>query len=199
MPKIIVMTGYMGSGKDTATMLIHKLTPAVRVAFADPIKEISTILFGWDGEHHHGYLKEREDFKTGITPRKFYQKFGDYGRHTIPNLFPEFKKRVGVNLWADLAIRKINELPEDSLVVISDARYPSEVMRLKQYYGPDSVEVIQIMRPQAILPWWKKLFQHSSERMIAKLPIDHVIVNDGSVDDLEMKLKIMLKMLGVIE
>ena len=50
-----------------------------------------------------------------ISPRRAYQLFGtDYGRGLNPTI------------WLDVAKRKLDELPEDSGLIITDVRFPNE-------------------------------------------------------------------------
>lgn len=49
-PKVYLISGYAGAGKDTFFSEVEKLIPAQRISFADPLKKIARDVFGWNGE-----------------------------------------------------------------------------------------------------------------------------------------------------
>lgn len=194
--RIIILTGNMGNGKDTCASIIRrKVDNTKSVAFADPIKQISGILFGWNQDHFNGWCKEIDDH-NGIIPRKFYRKFGDWGRNTLPRWFPKYNGRK--NLWVNIAIEKIKQFDDEAIVLITDARYPNEVEAIKRTFGPESVVVVRVVRELAKLTWWEKLFAHSSEKALDKIKADWTIEN-STLENLEKCVEVMLYNEGVLE
>ena len=59
---LIGLSGKKGSGKDTVAEFLIKHHNFTRIAFADPIKDIGTAVFGWTHEQMNDReLKEKID------------------------------------------------------------------------------------------------------------------------------------------
>lgn len=110
---LIGITGKARSGKDTLANILVNSYGYKRYAFADPLKKVGEILFGWNEEHSDGQLKENIDPVFGISPRQFYQTFGtDFARQTISD-----------DIWIKILKKS---LIKNKNVVISDVRFDNE-------------------------------------------------------------------------
>ncbi len=127
-----------------------------------------------------------------LTPRKLLQLLGtDCGRNIIhPNiwvnaLFADYKQ--------DLYIKTNHPISENLDVkypnwIITDVRFPNEAQAIKDRGGI----VIRVERDYILrdveLPFIKDA-QHPSETALDDYEFDHVIENDGSLDELIGKVK----------
>lgn len=115
---IIGLTGYAGSGKDTAAEVLVR-RGWTRLAFADKVKELATHL-GWDGS------------KEG-PGRDFLESVGQGVRDT-----------VGEHAWRNVVLRQIFKEQEAlRSVVVTDVRYPNEVNALTGSGG----RIVRVVRP----------------------------------------------------
>lgn len=131
-----------------------------------------------------------------LTPRKILQLLGtEAGRNIIhPNiwvnaLMSEYKRP---SYWEDRYYDEVNkkgfsgreevwgDLPN---WVISDMRFPNELEAVKKRKGI----TIRVNRPSV-----KSEDEHESETALDNATFDHVIVNDGTIEDLTEKVKQIL-------
>jgi len=108
-------------GKDTAAEYWEKKYPGrvKRVAFADKLKQVCMLLFGFSHEQCYGSkeIKETVDSRYGMSPREILQKVGEGMRKVYPNI------------WVDTVFNTtIPPLQEEGFdcFIISDVRYPNE-------------------------------------------------------------------------
>ena len=79
------------TGKDTMANLLTNHYGFNKVAFADPIKDICKILFGWDKDFLESDDKDRE-CDLGVVPRDMMKWIGtDIFQYQIYERFPELK------------------------------------------------------------------------------------------------------------
>lgn len=107
MKMLVALSGYAGSGKDTAAQFLVD-QGWTRVAFADPLKHIAYDL-GWDG------VKDDES-------RKGLQRLGESVRDHIHPL-----------AWVYAAIRVVSKV--DGPVIITDCRYRNEAAWVRSAGG----------------------------------------------------------------
>lgn len=198
---IIGLVGFIGSGKDSVSRHFVK-HGFVRDSFAAPIKDLCASIFGWPRELLEGHTAESREFrettdifwtrKLGIdnfTPRLALQLIGT---DVMRNHFNE-------DIWLNSLEYRIHRANQHQGVIISDARFKNELKLIKRLNGC----VIWVRRGE--LPEWyndaaqanngnaasKKIMQtryrdiHESEWNWVGFECDHVIFNNGTVDDLE--------------
>jgi len=85
---LIGLCGYIGSGKDTCASILERTYHFKRIAFATPIKDIVSHLFGWNRLALEGSTKEdriwreqvdpwwSKQLNLRITPRRMLQMIG---------------------------------------------------------------------------------------------------------------------------
>lgn len=160
---LIALTGYKGSGKDTAG---RGFTAAgyVEVKFAGGFKAMLRAYLAYRGvdperieRMMEGDLKEVPCVEFGgKTPRYAQQTLGsEWGRHLI---HPD--------LWVDTALDRAKR---ETRVVITDCRFPNEAEAVRRAGG----KIMRIERPGHPVD-----LSHESERHIAKIPADITLVND---------------------
>lgn len=161
---IIALSGYAGSGKDTAFQLIKKnYHSARRFSFADALKTTAKNLT-WDGN---------KDTKG----RKFLQDLGQVAR--------AYNKDV----WADIVANDIEVWSEDTdIAVITDFRFPNEVEVLKKRFG--DVFTVRIFGRAADLG---ANANDISEHALDDYKFDYYIENNGTMKDFEDRLLYMIK------
>lgn len=198
------IVGFIGSGKDTLANMICSTGSCqniVRKSFAAPLKDVCSAIFGWPREMLEGDTIKSRDFretpdmfwsrKLGIanfTPRLALQLIGT---DTLRNNFHE-------NIWLDsLEYRLRSE--QNECVIITDARFRNELALIADMRG----KIIWVQRGE--LPEWydiaveankgnvlaRKKMQttycevHESEWNWAGYPVDYIINNNGTMEDLQ--------------
>lgn len=185
---IVGLAGKAGVGKDTAAkVLVEKYGFDLR-ALADPVKRICRDVFSFTNEQLYGpsERRNREDSRyvredgQPLTPRYALQRLGtEWGRHCYPD--------VWVNLLLQRYHRKKEYSPSYRLVV-PDVRFANEVSVLRNYGI-----VVLIRRPQSSLSG--EAAAHASETVLDRIPLtdfDAIIDNDGSIEDLQRKVRLCL-------
>jgi hypothetical protein len=176
---IVGLSGYARSGKDTVAELLCLNYDYKRVSFADPMREALYVLspridsivrlseyvddYGWDTA------------KQNPEVRRLLQVFGtEIGR-----------KQFGTDFWVDMALK---DLDSNSLVVISDVRFPNEAEAIKKLGG--SIWRINRHNHSAVNG-------HLSEHAMDNYMFNHVIYNDGTLDDLADEVFMLVKELNL--
>ena len=195
---IIGICGLIGSGKGTVADILVENHNFEKLSFADKLKDGVASVFSWDRDMLEGdtdrsriWREKEDDFwtketGTSITPRLVLQLFGT---DCMRNGFFD-------GIWVSLVKQKILENPDKNWV-IPDVRFPNEVKMIQSVQG----EVWQVRRGE--LPAWfidkrdnniEPLTIHASEwAWIDKdSSFEKIIQNDGSLEELLMKLKTMV-------
>lgn len=177
---IIGLAGYARSGKNEAAEALVQYGWK-QAAFADKLREF---LLAVDpvipGPYGTGNLR----LSTLIR---------DVGWEYAKDHYPEVRallqrtgteagrRLLGPNVWVDALFRELEDVPA---LVITDVRFPSEARAVADRGGV----VIRIERP-GVGPAKDRVGRvHESETALDDWKFDHVLVNDGSVRDLHLKL-----------
>jgi dephospho-CoA kinase len=219
-PLLIGLTGNIGSGKSTvAEMLFKNFT---ELTFSEPLKTIAEIfgfpdhdLYGTQAD------KTKVNKELGISAREFMQKFGtEICRNAIPEIMPNLK--IGDSVWVNYLERRLNNIscmciPENAYdkdnfvctcggvnVVVSDCRFLNEANLIREYGG----YIIKLERPAARtaartaanteelaesnINSNNLVSDHASETSINIIRPDYVILNNGSLEKLELSLNSVL-------
>jgi len=173
---IIGFTGRKYHGKDTAAKRLIKngYTP---MSFAEPIKEIAKMLFGFSENQMNGNQKEDIDSRWNISPREALQFIGtELFREQIQRLLPD----IGSDFW----VKSLeNRIPKDTNIVITDVRFPNEVDMIHRLGG----KIIRVKRDIV-----ENQGSHISEMLIDTLDADHDIENNGTIEELHDKVNVIL-------
>lgn len=133
---IIGLIGQERVGKDTFADYICQRYQFKKYSLAQPIKEISKIMFGWDDNKLYGIDKDIVDTKLGIKPREFFTWFGtEIGQYALHQKFPNLQitERSIWSLSMDNWIKEQIKLNPNGLIVIPDVRFCHEVDILNKY------------------------------------------------------------------
>lgn len=177
---LIGITGRKGHGKDTAGLALQKRNFA-HLRFATILKEMTKTFLRCQAVDERtidrmvdGDLKEVPTyFMEWKTPRQFQQALGtEFGRDCI-----------GENVWVNATLRGARHYDD---AYISDVRFPNEEDAIKARGGV----TVRIERPGALYTTDEERAssKHISESQIDGLPVNHVVMNSGSVDDLHAAL-----------
>jgi len=183
-----MLIGIMGNkyhGKGAVANVLRVNYGFKIFAFADPIKEMSKIMFNWK-DRDLTDNKEIIDPVWGVSPRQVWQSIGDYfALHYLPDTFPYYKNTVGTHHWVKLLFDRIKTASGEN-ICIEDVRYPHELKTIKAHGG----FIIKVTRPDII-----NKDTHNSESHIGLLPFDIEIQNDESLDALRGKVDAAYKAL----
>ena len=204
---------YSNGNYSYASFLVDKDSPYQIKKFADKLKDIVCLLIGCtreqleDGEFKDKPLGKEWDDSHGInTPRELLQVLGtDCGRDIIhPNIW--------VNaLFADFEDNKSGWLSGiNSNWVVTDVRFPNEAQAIKdrggivirvnrpfeirvQHSGREDDFTIEMFDPNnekhVTFKKGYDLNNHPSETALDDYEFDHVIDNNGSIEELIEKVK----------
>ena len=127
---IIAITGKCYSGKDTMADYLVKNYGYIKLAFADPLKELCKSLFNFTDNQLYNN-KEIIDSYWGISPRKAMQTIGtDLLRNELSKIFPHIDKNIFV-MNMEKRIKDLYNNNNNVKIVISDLRFYNEYLMLK--------------------------------------------------------------------
>lgn len=208
MAKIIGISGFINSGKNTVASQLIDIYGFRKDSFAASLKDASATIFDWDRQMLEGDTNEsrawREEVdswwanKLGIdnfSPRLALQLIGT---DSLRNHFNE-------GLWFLTLENRIRKNPNRD-VVISDVRFPNEIKFIQSQGG------IMIRVNRGPTPVWYETaimanngnsiaktvmektysFAHFSEWAWCGATFDYEIDNNGSLEDLNEQIKQIL-------
>lgn len=176
---IIGLSGYAQSGKDATANLLCLNYGYTRIAFADAMRhalmiinpKLDSITRVSDYVDDYGW----DMAKKNPEVRRLLQVLGtDFGRTML-----------GDDVWIKLALRDVRQ---DERIVISDVRFPNEAEAIKKLSG--SVWRINRHNHTAVNG-------HKSEHAMDNYMFNHVIYNDGTLDDLSDEVFMLARELNL--
>ena len=204
MNNVIGLVGFIGSGKDTvAKMLVGE--DCVQDSFASPLKDLCASIFGWERSLLEGDTIESRDFRE--TPDVFWTRKLNID-HFTPRLALQLlgtevmRNHFDEDIWLNSLEYRIRKLHKaEKCVVVSDARFRNELQLIQQMNGvviwvqrgelPDWYEIAKTAHSNAVN---RKIMEtryksvHESEWNWAGYPVDYVINNNGSLEDLQAEV-----------
>ena len=177
--KLIGISGYKGSGKDTLAKFIMAYAPYVKYSMADPIRAIGTVMGFTDEEMLDPVKKELVSEFFGISWRKFAQWIGtDVMRDGLKVLIPDMEHQI----WVKLAERQFDKHPTVNYV-IPDIRFDDEAEMVKRRNGI----MIQVQGRTTGND------MHPSERGVSPYLIDSFVHNTSSIEEFKNAAEIMVR------
>jgi hypothetical protein len=180
---LIGVVGLIGSGKDTVSKRLEQKHGFRRDSFAKSLKDAVSAMFNWDREMLEGngddsrQWREQPDefwskkFGKTVTPRWVLQHFGT----------EVMRQHMHDAIWIDSCLSRYDGRP----TVISDTRFQNELKTIKENKG----QIILVKRGE--LPTREQMQDkgaHKSEWDWMGWNFDHVIDNDGTMEDLYKKV-----------
>ena len=167
----IALCGGMRSGKDTVGKYLRDHYAFERVAFGDAIREVCAVLYP-------------DQVKNGAKPRHLYQGVGQDLRK-----YDEY-------VWIKAAFSAI-QFYESENVVVTDLRQPNEYIALKEagfkIIRVNASRATRIERMTAAGDDFKpEDLVHDTERHYPHFEVDHVLTNDGDLNDLHQQIDAMI-------
>lgn len=176
MKRLIMICGAKGVGKDTVAKYFINNHGYERLAFADKLKDVCSLLFDIDREiFDDPILKEKEIIGWEKSPRRIMQFIGtEIFQEKINELFPFLNKCF----WAIDIKKKIINSKSDNFV-ISDLRFIHE-LEIFSDMKPFIIKVVNNKQNDSL---------HTSELEYNNIIHNIIVHNDGDVDELYEKLK----------
>jgi hypothetical protein len=200
---IIGVCGLIGAGKDTIADYLVNIHQFRRESFANTLKDAVAAVFGWDRELLEGRTKHSRAWREQVNPW-WAARLG------MPDLTPRWvlqywgtevvRRGFHDDTWIASLENKLRKTTDD--VVISDCRFPNEIVAIKRaggivirvHRGPDPdwytfAETVN-RGPERNIEWsWAKTqldnFQiHASETAWIGTNFDAIIDNNASMDHL---------------
>ena len=203
---IIGICGFIGSGKDTIADYLVNFHEFRRESFASTLKDAVSAVFGWDRTLLEGRTKEAREWREQVDP--WWAE-----RLDMPTLTPRWvlqywgtevcRKAFHDDIWIASLENKLRNSKDH--VVISDCRFPNEISSIRNAGG----QIVWVRRGE--LPDWyqsalaanqlgsnmalnelKMRKIHASETAWVGTEFDHVIENNGSIDDLYKQIQLVI-------
>lgn len=172
--KLIAFTGPKHIGKSTAANICARLvTYPARLSFAGPLK-MALLSMGFTREELF-IDKEAVVPDIGKSGRQLMQTLGtEWGRHLIHQ-----------DIWLKLFTRQMNlqQKSGTELVLVDDVRYDNEAAHIKKL-GGTIIQITSTIRGD-------KLDSHSSEVGIDRSYVDHIVVNNGDMEEFTSDIKLL--------
>lgn len=172
---IIGLSGYARSGKDEVAKILVNEYQFKRIAFADAIRDCIYVLNPYiDNDLRVAELVDNygwEVAKSKDEVRRLLQVFGtEVGRRLL-----------GDNVWIDKVFKQLYDLKD---YVIPDVRFYNEMKSIRHAEG----EVWRIDREGVVA-----INTHSSESALDGFEFDHIIENNGTLDDLKNQVVTLME------
>jgi hypothetical protein len=168
---VVGLAGPAGSGKDTVAGMLRAATGCETYAFAGPLKEALKIL----GIHEPISREAKED----LLPGKTYSY-----RTAAQRLGTEFARSLDPNFWQVLAEKCTKGA---HAIAFTDVRFENEAQWVRNQGG-----VIWHIKGRKTTVTGDNA-KHASEVPLEVSPIDRVIHNDGSLEQLQGWVSTLLK------
>ena len=199
---IIGFVGFMGSGKGTAGEILKDMN-FHQESFANGVKDVASVMFGWPRHLLEGDTDESRQFRE--TPDKFWSD--KMSRDFTPR---EALQKVGTEAGRDTFHKDFWVLSLENRIkfatdyVITDVRFPNEidwihekggiVIELKR--GQNPIWYDDMANPESDIEFKRALMNtfgvHESEWAWVGSNTDATICNNGTKEDLRVNIKKVL-------
>jgi hypothetical protein len=183
---IIGLSGKIGSGKSTVSEIFQQ-NGYYLDSFANSVKDVSNIIFGFDRNKLDGLTKEDREWREkpdekyslllekSFSPRDSLILIGtNFGRNLIHK-----------DVWIETVFNRYN-LNQNKKLLITDVRFPNEYDSIKKRNGV----IIRLERNNL------NLINHESETSLDNHEFDFIIYNNGTIDELKEKIITIIKKLN---
>lgn len=184
---VIGITGYARSGKDEFAKSLKLRGGYETIAFSDPLADMAYVLnplLQYDDGALFEYARVVDIYgytqaKEIPSVREYLQKLGTDAVRSV----------LGEDVWVRAASQTIMSHAIDGMsTAITGVRFANECEMVKAHGGI----MVKIVRPGV-----GSVNDHISDSGIDTLAVDHVVYNDGTLQDLANKAQALLYQLGV--
>jgi hypothetical protein len=208
--KIIAFTGKAKAGKTTAVNIL-KNKQYIELNFADPIYKIYKAIYGISKKQvqeckespftHYAQINWKNSIEeqikllpVGFKKKQNYllklttlilQKEGESfsSREFLQEIGTDFTKPIlGSDIWVKTLKNNIKDLSPHFNICIGDLRFDNEAKMLQNL----NAHIVEIMRDV------EAVNNHESENGINDFFIDEVIDNNGSIEDFEKSINMLI-------
>lgn len=199
---IIGVCGFIGSGKDTIADYLTNFHGFRRESFANSLKDAVSKVFGWDRTMLEGRTKQSREWRDQVDTW-WAERLG------MPNLTPRWilqywgtevcRASFHDDIWIASLENKLRTSTDD--IVISDCRFPNEIKSIRNAGGivirvvrgsePEWYnDALAVNRGPRHIGWalskdkMSKYKIHESETAWVGTKFDHVLDNNGTLDEL---------------
>jgi hypothetical protein len=166
--KIIGLTGYAQSGKDTVANILVEKYGYKRIAFADKIRDFLYAMNPLVACSPSGYLQGLVDLVGWDKAKQEPQV-----RMLLQNVGVAAREVIAEDIWIISALANVGV---DDKIVIADVRFENEAEILKSLGG-------QIWRVKRL--GVEAVNRHISEIQMDGYKVDQIFINNGTIEDLE--------------
>ena len=186
---LIGVVGLIGSGKGTVSDRLEQKHNFRKDSFEKRLKDAVSSMFNWDREMLEGKTEQSRAWRE--KPDVFWSKrFGkDVTPRWVLQYFGTEVMRQGMHdaIWIDSCMARYDGKP----TVIADTRFENEIKIIREMGG----SILLVKRGQDP-DWFTDYVEgnvvpknvHLSEYAWAKSEYDHLITNDGTLEDLHSKI-----------
>jgi hypothetical protein len=193
----ILITGLKGSGKDTAAKYFVD-RGYVKVSFAEKLKDVVAIMFGWERQLLEGDTEYSRQFRE--TSDEWWANKLDRKTFTPRDALVEigtdvFRQHFHDNIWVSALLRTLKSTQK---YVFTDVRYINEIELIQDYFGKNNVSTIRLRRhPEP--KWWLQLREgkiqkpdgvHLSEYALVRYNVDNTFDNSKTIAELHFQLEL---------
>lgn len=207
--KLIGILGPAGSGKTTVGKILVEKYDYKQLAYADALKDVASVMFGWDRKLLEGDTNESRAFRE--TTDDFWSK--KFNMLVTPRIMMKhlgtevLRECLNKDIWVMIMERR---LQNHDKVVITDVRFKNEIKLINSLDG----KLVEVFRDP--VPDYYYVAKHAnsySEHMACRMMQQHhpdvhssewewigtkthgQISNNGTIQDLESAVDKMLDVL----
>lgn len=200
--KIVAISGFIGSGKDTAAEYLINNHNFTKLSFAGALKDAVSVVFGWDRVLLEGETLESRQWREQIDP--WWAK-----RLDMPNLTPRWvlqywgtevcRQGFHKDIWVAALENKLNKAVGN--IVVTDARFANELSAVKNMNGT-LIRIERGARPEwynsaarfnkGLEGWLPPEGVHASEYSSVGLDYDYYLDNNGTKEELFKALNLIV-------
>jgi hypothetical protein len=181
LPQYIGLHGFAGTGKDTVAEILAQYG-YTRVAFADVLREALYVLNPVILFDEYGYDQRVQTLVDNLGWDEAKRQYEEI-RRMLQVLGTEVgREMIDQNVWVDSVFKKLDE---GKKYVFTDVRFVNEHHAIDSRLGT----LIRIDRPG-----YGPVNDHKSDKGLPPEWFDAAIVNDGTVEDLNTKVREILRL-----
>jgi len=173
---LLGISGYAQAGKDTIADRLCDVHGFRRVAFADLLRRCAEALdpiVGIDPDGSPVTYKETLEYNGYEASKHLFPEF----RGILQRLGTEVgRKLLGDNIWVDATLASLEPGID---YVVTDARFANEAQAILKEGGL----MVRVKREGT-----GPVNDHLSETALDDWDFDHIIINDGTIEDLNDKI-----------